>query len=231
MSNLQKQVNTAWYALFNIDLTGYCAEDTMNDPGCCLCPELKKAVSICDEKRAVFLKNWLRNNGFPENEPRIHTVAELARQLIKGRRLPCLTQWITQNVEAVTCPDCGKHALYRERRMICTGCNGIYPADKWANGEPCGCDCMDARYYSVHSANRLGQLEFQQCQTPGCRWAGDYRPLTAQELADAAQVLADEQWAAARTCPACGEASRNDQLGGVYLPIERCKCGWTKCQK
>jgi hypothetical protein len=218
MSILQKQADTAWYALFNIGLTGYCGEDTMDIPKCYLCPEPEKALSTCDGKRAVFLENWLRNNGFPVTCPQIHTAAELAQQLIKGRRLPCFTQWIAQNVEAVTCPDCGKCTLFRERRMVCNDCGSVYPADKWANAEPCDCGCMDARYFGVHLANRLGQLELQQCQTPGCRWGGDHRRLTVQELADAAQVLADEQWAAARTCPACGQASEECECG----------CGWRK---
>lgn len=231
MSNLQEQqANTAWYALFNIELTGYCDEDTMDKSRCYLCPEPERAQSTCSLERAAFLKNWLYTNCFPTREPRVHTAAELSKQVVKGCSLPCLTQWIAQHVEAVTCPDCGK-TMPRERRMVCTGCNGIYPADKWAAGEPCGCGCMDARYFGIRSANRLGQLEFQQCQTPGCRWGDDYRRLTVQELADAAQRLADEQWAAARTCPACGEVSGMDQEGGVYLPIEACKCGWTKCQK
>lgn len=228
MSNLQKQADTAWYALSNIGLTGYCGEDTMDAPKCYLCPDPEKALSTCDRKRAVFLENWLGDNGFPVTCPQIYTVAELAKQLIKGRSLPCLTQWIAQHVEAVTCPECGKHALHRETRMACKGCGDVYPADKWAAGKPCGCGCMDARYYGIHSANRLGQLEFQQCQTPGCRWAGDYRRLTVHELADAAQELTDERWAAARTCPACEEANGNDQIDGVYLPIERCECGWRK---
>jgi hypothetical protein len=175
-----------------------------------------------------FLQNWIHVNGFPSISPQIHTVDELARQIIKSRVLSCLTQWIEQNVEAVICPGCGNHTLYRERRMECTGCSSVYPADKWANGEPCDCGSMNAGYYGIHSANRHGQLEFQRCQTPGCRWAGDYRPLTVQELADAAQVLADEQWADARTCPACGDASGSNQQGSIYLPIESCECGWRK---
>lgn len=193
MSKLQKQADTAWYALFNIEMAGYCADDTMDTPKCYLCPEPEKALSTCGKERAVFLENWLGINGFPVVEPRVHTVAELAKQLIKGRSLPCLTQWIEQNVEAVTCPDCGKHTLYRERRMECIKCTDPYPADKWAAGEPCDCGSMDARYYGVHSVNRLGQLEFQRCQTPGCRWGGDYRRLTVQELADAAVIEADKQ--------------------------------------
>lgn len=219
MSNLQEQAEKAWDILSDLDEYGYC------DEGCCKnCPQSSVNQYSCVDKDK--LQNWLRTNGFPANRPHIYTAAELARQLIKGRSLPCLTQWIAQNVEAVTCPDCGKHTLFRERRMECIKCTDPYPADKWAKGEPCGCGCMDARYYGVHSANRLGQLEFQRCQTPGCRWGGDYRRLTVPELADAAQVLADEQWAAARTCQACGEASGNDQEDGVYLPIEECECGW-----
>ena len=109
--------------------------------------------------------------------------------------------------------------------MVCTGCNSVYPADKWANGEPCDCGCMDARYYGNDSANGIGQLEFQQCETPGCRWGGDYRRLTVQELADAAQEEANAQWMVARSCPDCGEESGNNQIDGVYLPIERCGCG------
>jgi ssDNA-binding Zn-finger/Zn-ribbon topoisomerase 1 len=213
MSNLQEQAEKAWNAIRSIEATGYCSTKHIHSDVC------------CDER---IWENWLRVNGFPARRPQIHTAAELAQQLIKGSSLACLTQRIAQNVEAVTCPDCGKHTLHRERRMVCNGCNGIYPADKWANGEPCCCGCMDARYFGVHSANRLGQLEFQQCQTPGCRWGGDYRRLTVQELADAAQVLADEQWAIARNCPDCGEASGNDQKNGVYLPIEGCECGWRK---
>jgi endogenous inhibitor of DNA gyrase (YacG/DUF329 family) len=139
-----------------------------------------------------------------------------------------MTQWIAQNVEAVTCPDCGKQVLYRERRMVCNGCDSVYPADKWANGEPCECGCMDARYYGIHSANRLGQLEFQRCWTPGCRWGGDYRRLTVPELANAAQEEADVQWMVERSCPDCGETSGSDQRDGVYLPIEECECGWRK---
>ncbi len=230
MSNLQEQVNTAWYALSNIDLADYCAEDTMNAPRCYLCPEPEKALSVCDRKRAVSLKNWLRNNGFPPTAPHVYTVAELAQQLIKGRSLPCLTQQITQHVEAVTCPGCGKHTLHRERRMVCTGCNSVYPADKWDSGEPCDCGCMDAGYHGIHSANRLGQLEFQRCQTPGCRWAGDYRRLTVQELADAAMEEKDAQWSVARTCPACGGASGIAiSKDGVFPAIKSCEyCGWQK---
>lgn len=223
MSKLQEQAEKAWKVLSNLEEYGYCAE------GCENCPQGAVSEFHCVDRGA--LQSWLHVNGFPARRPHIYTVAELAQQLIKGRRLPCLTQWIAQNVEAATCPDCGKHTLYRERRMVCTGCGDVYPADKWANSEPCDCGCMDARYYGIHSANRLGQLEFQRCQTPGCRWGGDYRRLTVQELADAAQELADEQWAAVRTCPDCEEASGNDQMDGVYLPIKSCACGWTKCQK
>ena len=215
MSKLQEQAEKAW-------------KWVEHGSGCCKimgCSDCFRGPD-CDGEEDV--EDWLRVNGFPIRRPHIHTAAELAKQLIKGRRLPCLTQWIAQNAEAVTCPGCGKHTLYRERRMVCTSCNDVYPADKWAAGEPCECGCMDARYFGIHSANRLGQLEFQQCQTPGCRWSGDYRRLTVQELADAAQELVDEQWAAARTCPACGDASGSDQEGGVYLSIKKCECGWTK---
>ncbi len=143
----------------------------------------------------------------------VHAVAELAKQIIKGRSLPCLTQWIAQNVQSAECPCCGKN-LSRETRMVCNNCDRVYPSDKWAAGEPCDCGCMDAQYHGIHSANRLGQLEFQRCQTPHCRWGGDYRRLTVQELADAAKVSADEQWVATRTCPSCGEASEDDvQVG------------------
>lgn len=225
MSKLQEQAETTWNVLDDIATIRFC------DQECEICPASSTAMSspYCRDKES--LRDWLRTNGFPSHRPHIHTAVELAKQLIKGRRLPCLTQWIAQNVEAVTCPDCGKRTLYRERRMVCTGCNDVYPADKWAAGEPCECGSIDARYYGIHSANRLGQLEFQRCQTPGCRWGGDYRRLTVQELADAAQELADEQWAAARTCKDCGGASGNDQRDGVYLPIEKCECGWVKCQK
>lgn len=213
MSNLQKQAEKAWGAIRSIKTTGYCNTKHIHSDGC------------CDER---IWRGWLHVNGFPARCPHIHTVTELAKQLIKGRSLPCLTQWIAQNVEAVTCPDCGKHTLFRERRMVCSGCNDAYPADKWAAGEPCDCGCMDARYYGIHSANRLGQLEFQRCETPGCRWGGDYRRLTVQELADAAQIEAEVKLYETRTCPACGEASGNDQRDGVYLPIEECECGWRK---
>jgi hypothetical protein len=174
------------------------------------------------------VEQWLHTNGLPARRPHVHTVAELAQQIIKGSSVPCLTQRIAQNVEAVACPDCGKHTLYRERRMVCTGCNSVYPADKWANGEPCDCDCMDTRYYGNDSANGIGQLEFQQCETPGCRWDGDYRRLTVQELADAAQEEADRQWAAARTCPAYGGASGIAiSKDGVFPAIKSCEyCGW-----
>lgn len=218
MSKLQEQAEMAWETIYNIKMSGWCKH-----PRCYICPVDKIPKVSCN---VPALQDWLHINGFPALRPHIHTVAELAQQLIKGRSLPCLTQWIAQTVETVTCPDCGKQPLYRETRMVCTGCGDVYPADKWAAGESCGCGCMDARYYGIHSANRLGQLEFQRCETPGCRWGGDYRRLTVQELADAAQVLADEQWAAARTCPDCGEARGNDQQGGVYLPIESCRCGW-----
>lgn len=218
MSKLQKKAEKAW-------------KWVEHGTGCC---KIMRCGDCFHGPDCVFREDaeqWLLNLGFPARRPHIHTVAELAKQLIKGRRLPCLTQWIAQYVEAVTCPDCGKHILYRERRMTCAGCGDTCPADKWAAGEPCECGCMDARYFGIHSANRLGQLEFQRCETPGCRWGGDYRRLTVPELADAAQALADEQWAAARTCPACGDASGNDQIDGVYLPIESCACGWQKCQK
>lgn len=225
MSKLQEQAETTWNVLDDIATIRFC------DQECEICPASSTAMPspYCEDKES--LRDWLRTNGFPVNRPHVYTVAELAKQLIMGRSLPCLTQWVAQNAEAVTCPSCGKHTLYRERRMVCIGCNSIYPADKWAAGEPCDCGCMDARYYGIHSANRLGQLEFQRCQTPGCHWGGDYRRLTVQELADATQVSADEQWAAARTCPDCGDASGNDQNDGVYLPIEACECGWTKCQR
>lgn len=213
MSKLQEQAEKAWNAIRSIEETGYCNTKHIHSDGC------------CNERT---WKSWLHVNGFPARRPRVHTAAELAKQLIKGRRLPCLAQWIAHNVEAVTCPGCGKHTLHRERRMVCTGCGGVYPADKWAAGKPCDCGCMDARYYGIHSANWLGQLEFQQCQTPGCRWAGDYRRLTVQELADAAQIEAEVKLYEARTCPACGETSGNGQLGGVYLPIEECECGWKR---
>jgi ribosomal protein S27AE len=219
MSKLQEQAGKAYDVLGCLTEYGHC------DQGDCkFCPQSSADQDSC--MSAEELQNWLHTNGFPSHRPHIHTAAELAKQIIKGRGLSCLTQWIAQNVEAVTCPDCGKHTLHRETRMVCSRCGSIYPADKWDAGEPCGCGCMNARYYGVHSANRLGQLEFQRCETPGCRWGGDYRRLTVQELADAAQVLADEQWAAARTCPACGDASGSDQVDGVYLPIERCGCGW-----
>ncbi len=211
MSKLQKKAGKAWNWV-------------EHGSGCC------KIMGCSDcfygpDCEYEDVERWLHTNGFPARRPHIHTAAELAKQLIMGSSLSCLTQRIAQVVEAVTCPDCGKHTMHRERRMVCTGCNSVYPPDRWAKGEPCECGGMDARYYGIHSANRLGQLEFRRCQTPGCRWAGDYRPLTVPELADLAQEEAYGQRSAARTCPDCGDASGNDQIDGVYLPIERCGCG------
>jgi hypothetical protein len=168
---------------------------------------------------------WLLNNGFPKSRPRVHTVAEMAKQIIKGRNINTLASWIMGNAETAECPGC-KGEVYRERRAVCESCGSVYPAGKWTAGEPCECGGMNAQYVGRYSTSWAGHLEFGQCETPSCRWNNDYRPLTVRDLADAAQVVADEQWAAARTCPACGEASGNDQKDGVYLPIERCGCGW-----
>lgn len=227
MSKLQEQADTAWYALFNIRLTGYCAEDTMDAPKCYLCPDPEKSLSVCAAERAAFLRNWLSTNGFPSNAPHVYTVADLSQQITKGSSIASLALRIADHVEAVQCPECGE-ILYRETRKRCVGCGKIYQAERWAAGEPCECGSMDAKYAGKHSANRFGNLEYRQCETSGCRWENHYRPLTAQELADAAQVLADEQWAAARTCPDCGEVSGNNHKDGVYLPIEDCLCGWEK---
>jgi hypothetical protein len=163
------------------------------------------------------------------NSPiRIYSVEDMAEQVVKGRSLPCLTQWVAEHVIAVVCPNCDR-ILQRETRMTCTNCSSIYPAEKWAKGEPCDCGCMNGEYAGIHSANRFGQLEFQQCKTPDCRWGDYYRRLTVQELADAVWDEGNELVAAVSTCPACGEVSWQKQENGVYLPIENCDCcGWRK---
>jgi DNA-directed RNA polymerase subunit RPC12/RpoP len=220
MSNLQEQAEKVWDVLDDLVLMRFCGQE------CGQCPvnATKYPSPNCGDKES--LRNWLHINGFPARRPHVHTVAELAQQIIKGSSVPCLTQRIAQNVEAVACPDCGERTLYRERRMVCAGCNSVYPADKWANGEPCACGSMDARYYGIHSASQLGPFEFQQCETSGCRCGGDYRRLTVQELADAAQEEADAKRVNARSCPDCGETSGSDQREGVCLPIYSCECGW-----
>jgi Zn ribbon nucleic-acid-binding protein len=219
MRELQKKAEKAWDALIDLEEYGYC-----NQEDCENCPQSGGDEDHCMDRNE--LQNWLRDHGFPASRPHIYTVTELSQQVIRGRKINNLAAWIMNNVEAAKCPGCGE-TLYRERRVFCL-CGSVYPADKWANGEPCDCGCMDARYFGIHSANRLGQLEFQRCQTPGCRWGGDYRRLTVQELADAAQAEADRQWAAARTCPACGGASGIAiSKDGVFPAIKSCEyCGW-----
>ena len=216
MSELQKKAEKAW-------------NWTEHGSGCCKIMGRGDCFRGPDCDGVEDAEQWLLNHGFPAHRPHVHTVGEIAQQIIKGRKINNLAAWIMDNVEAVKCPECGG-TLYRERRVACS-CGSIYPADKWTAGLPCDCGSMNAQYTGNHYANWAGHLEFQQCDEPGCRWRNRPVAMTVRDLADAAQEEADRQWAAARTCPACGEASGNDQRDGVYLPIERCECGWQKCQK
>jgi hypothetical protein len=177
MNELQQQAEKAWGAIHCIERTGYCNTKHVHSNGC------------CDER---IWENWLINNGFPASRPPVHTVAGLAQQTINGRNLPSLVLWIADHVLAIECPDCGKQILYREARKKCTGCGEIYPADRWASGQPCKCGCMDVQYAGCHTANRFG-MEFWLCETPECRYSSPYTPLTIQELAGKVQDMADAQ--------------------------------------
>ena len=147
------------------------------------------SVSCIEKARSEIEKELRRfvssdKKSLPGSEfPRVWTLEELAELVTAGRSN--LDLFIEQHVEAVKCPDCGE-TLYRERRMVCDDCCGIYPAEKWASGEPCGCGGMDASYCG-RAVNRHGQREFRQCVTTGCWWRGPNRELSVHRLTELAK--------------------------------------------
>jgi ribosomal protein L32 len=213
MSKLQERAEKAWSYV-------------EHDSGCCKIMRCGDCFygPDCDGEENV--EQWLLNHGFPARRPHIYTIAELGRQFDNDRTPSDFAHWAAEFVEAVECPNC-KETLYRNRTVICGDCGSVYPADKWSKGLPCDCGSMRARYSGRHS-NWFGFLEFHRCKSLDCWWNDPYRPLTMQGLADVVQEAADKQQAIARTCPDCGDASGNDQMDGVYLPIEECECGWRK---
>lgn len=185
MNELQRQARKAWNALDSLETMFLCGEDN-----CKLCPALTKEKFTCGGKQT--LQSWLLNNGFPASRQCVHTVESLGEKIKAGYSKPTLVLWLNDHVQAVECPDCGKQVLYRETRKRCTECGKIYPADRWAGGQPCECGSMNTQYAGCHAANRFGSLEYQLCETPGCRYSSPYTPLTVQELADKVQDTAGE---------------------------------------
>lgn len=187
MNKLQRQAEKA-YSVLQKKREGvlFCDEDNCEN-----CPADETIDVWCDDEDAM--KIWLLNNGFPASRPHVHTTKSLGEKIKAGYSKSTLVLWLNDHVDAVECPDCEKQVLYRETRKRCAGCGKIYPAERWAAGEPCGCGSVDAKYAGCHTANRFGGLEYQLCETPGCRYSSPYAPLTIQELADKVEEAANDQ--------------------------------------
>jgi hypothetical protein len=109
-----------------------------------------------------------------------------------NRDLDTLLLFVTYQVGKIECPACGE-ILHREQRLVCKGCNELYPMSKFLLGHACKCGCYNVRYYGAWSKNAPSKNEFQLCPTVNCRYSYPVSPLDCNRVAGLALSEMEEE--------------------------------------